>query len=81
MSASDPVSITDIIMDWAVINAESKSEDNPDIFSNDLNTPLFSMDDCILSFEAPKRLDKSQGTIGNDRDGPFRSPPVAQRRD
>ena len=22
------------------------------------------MDDCILSFEAPKRLDKSQGTIG-----------------
>ena len=57
MSASDPVSITDIIMDWAVINAESKSEENPDIFSNDLNTPLFS-------FEAPKRLDKSQGTIG-----------------
>ena len=64
MSASDPVSITDIIMDWAVINAVSKSEENPDIFSNDLNTPLFSMDDCILSFEAPKRLDKSQGTIG-----------------
>ena len=28
------------------------------------NLHLFSMDDCILSFEAPKRLDKSQGTIG-----------------